>query len=270
MGKKGDERCKWCGGMRDHTKTQCPFGEQDLQPLRKKGHYACVCLSKAKDGFSSSRERPKGLEELYLGEMTVGANTPLRITATLNKSPFTFKVDTGADVTAIAHDQYDSNVMGPITPTQQPLIGPGQTAIATVGYIDATVAWRNTEIEETVSIIKGLKEALLSRPAIEALGILQRPFVLAETCIQATDLPEILASYAKQTSGLVFMKTEYSIKVKNDAKPYAVTYPRRVPLPLLPLVKKELKRMEDMGVVQKIEHAAEWCFPMVIARKKNN
>ncbi|KAL1435105.1 hypothetical protein MTO96_011269 [Rhipicephalus appendiculatus] len=160
--------------------------------------------------------------------------------------------------------------MGPTKPTQRPLIGPGQTAIATVGYTDATVTWRNTEIQETVFIIKRLKEALLSRPAIEALGILQRSLELAETCTQATDVPDISASYPKLTSGLRFMKTECSIKVKNDAKPYAVTYPRRVPLPLLPLVKKELKRMDDMGVVQKIEHATEWCFPMVIARKKNN
>ncbi|KAL1470232.1 hypothetical protein MTO96_040556 [Rhipicephalus appendiculatus] len=127
--------------------------------------------------------------------MIVGANTPWRITATLNKSPFTFKVDIGADVTAIAHDQYDSNIMGPIKPTQQPLIGSGQTVIATVGYIDATVAWRNTEIQETVFIILGLKEALLSRPAIEALGILQRPLESAETRTQATDVPEILESY---------------------------------------------------------------------------
>lgn len=69
--------------------------------------------------------------------------------------------------------------MGPIKATQQPLIGPGQTAIATVRYIDATVAWHNTEIQETVFIIKGLKEALISRPAIESLGILQRPLQLA-------------------------------------------------------------------------------------------
>ncbi|XP_037521850.1 uncharacterized protein K02A2.6-like [Rhipicephalus sanguineus] len=270
MGKKGDERCKWCGNVRDHTKVQCPAANKTCNHCGKKGHYACVCLSKPKDDFPSSRERPKGLEELYLGEVTVEANTPWRITATLNKSPFTFKVDTGADVTAIAHDQYDSNVMGPIKPTQQLLIGPGQTTIATVGYVDATVAWRNTEIQETVFIIKGLKEALLSRPAIEALGILQRPLELAETRAQATDVPDFLASYPKLTSGLGFMKTEYRIKVRNDAKPYAVTYPRRVPLPLLPLVKKELKRMEDMRVVQKIEHATEWCFPMVVARKKND
>lgn len=81
-----------------------------------------------------------------------------------DKSPATFKVDTGADVTAIAHDQHDSNIMGPIKATQQPLIGPGQTLIATVGYIDATVAWRNYEIQEAVFIIKGLKKRC--QPAI--------------------------------------------------------------------------------------------------------
>lgn len=43
-----------------------------------------------------------------------------------------------------------------------------------------------------------------------------------------------------------------------------------MPLPLLPPVKKELNRMDDMRVIQKIEQATEWHFPMVVARQKNN
>ncbi|KAM7300946.1 uncharacterized protein ISCGN_016523 [Ixodes scapularis] len=66
------------------------------------------------------------------------------------------------------------------------------------------------------------------------------------------------------------MKTEYHIKVKDDAKPYAVTYPRRVPLPLLSQVENELERMKEMGVIKKVEKATEWCFPMVVAKKKND
>lgn len=59
------------------------------------------------------------------------------------------------------------------------------------------------------------------------------------------------------------MKTEYRIKVKNDAKPYAVAYPRQVPLPLLPHVEKELERMQDIGVIQKVEKPTGWCFSIV-------
>lgn len=39
---------------------------------------------------------------------------------------------------------------------------------------------------------------------------------------------------------------------------------------LLPLVKKERKRMEDMGVIQKVEQAIEQCFPMIVSWKKND
>lgn len=122
-------------------------------------------------------------------------------------------------MTAISHDQYDFNITGSIQATKQHLIGPGQTVITTVGYINAAIAWQGTKIHETVVNIKGLKEVLLSRPAIESLDILQRPLKLVETCKKATDVSDLLAPYPKLISRLGLMKTEYCIKVKNDAKP---------------------------------------------------
>ena len=154
---------------------------------------------------------------------------------------------TGADVTAIALDDYDKETMGPLKTSAQTLTGPGQTPIATLGYFEATIDRFGTSTQDKVFIIKGLREALLSRPAVESLGILQRPLELGETCAKSSDISDLLAQYPKLTSGLGLMKTEYRIKVKDDAKPYAVTYPRRVPLPLLPHVEKEKERMKDMG-----------------------
>lgn len=111
-------------------------------------------------------------------------------------------------MTAISHDQYDFNITGSTQATKQHLIGPGQTAITTVGYINAAIAWRSTKIHETVVNIKGLKEVLLSRPAIESLDILQRPLKLVETCKKATDVSDLLAPYPKPISRLGLMKTE--------------------------------------------------------------
>ncbi|KAL1468229.1 hypothetical protein MTO96_025599 [Rhipicephalus appendiculatus] len=157
--------------------------------------------------------------------------------------------------------------MRPLETANQALTGPGQVPIDTAGYFRATVEWRNARLQEKVFVIERLREALLSRSAVESLGIVQRPLERAET--QECDIPDILAQYPKLTSGLGLMETTYRIKVTSDAKPYAFSYPRRVPIPLLPLVEAELKRMEDIGIIQKVEHVTEWCFPMVMAKKRN-
>ncbi len=54
---------------------------------------------------------------------------------------------------------------------------------------------------------------------------------------------------------------------KEDAKPYALSLPRRVPLPLHDKVKVELQRMEKMGVIMPIEEATDWYTGMVVAPK---
>ena len=59
------------------------------------------------------------------------------------------------------------------------------------------------------------------------------------------------------------------ITLQEDARPYAVHAARRIPLPLIPLVKRELRRMENEGVIEKITQPTEWCAAMVPVLKPN-
>ena len=65
------------------------------------------------------------------------------------------------------------------------------------------------------------------------------------------------------------MKGNYSLALKNEAQPFSVATPRRVPLPLLPEVKLELEKMVDQGVIMPITEATEWCAPMVVIPKSS-
>lgn len=64
------------------------------------------------------------------------------------------------------------------------------------------------------------------------------------------------------------LKATYHVRLVPGAKPHAVTYPRRVPIPLLPSAQAKIHRKEELGVIQGVEHATEWCPPMVVAKKK--
>lgn len=65
------------------------------------------------------------------------------------------------------------------------------------------------------------------------------------------------------------MKGYYKVETKEDAKPFALTAPRRVAIPLLPKVKVELQRMEQMGVITRVEEPTDWCAGIVVVPKPN-
>ena len=69
--------------------------------------------------------------------------------------------------------------------------------------------------------------------------------------------------------GLGKLGDEYSIKLKQDFKPFCLQTPLRVPLPLHDEVVKQLKEMERIGVISPVTSPTEWCAGMVVVPKKS-
>ena len=59
------------------------------------------------------------------------------------------------------------------------------------------------------------------------------------------------------------------ISLTEDAKPYSLHTTRRIPIPLLPKVEEELKRMEKNGVITRVTEPTDWCAPIVPVAKPN-
>ena len=76
--------------------------------------------------------------------------------------------------------------------------------------------------------------------------------------------------FPKLFKGLGNLGEKYRIELKSEAKPYALTTPRRIPLPLRSKVQAELKRMETLGVISEVDKPSQWCAGMVVVPKKNN
>ena len=64
---------------------------------------------------------------------------------------------------------------------------------------------------------------------------------------------KVLATYPDVFTGLGNLGEPYKIELKPDARPHAIYTPRRVPYPLRDKVKKELERMETIGVISRVE-----------------
>ena len=70
--------------------------------------------------------------------------------------------------------------------------------------------------------------------------------------------------YSELFSVLGKAEWEYTIKLKPGYVPFALSTPRRVPLPLMEKVKKEFQRMENMGVISRVDKPTNWCSGMVV------
>ena len=65
------------------------------------------------------------------------------------------------------------------------------------------------------------------------------------------------------------LKQPYTIRLKEGAKPFTLSTPQRVAIPILPAVQEELQRMELMGVIKRVEEPTEGCAGMVEVPRKN-
>ena len=73
--------------------------------------------------------------------------------------------------------------------------------------------------------------------------------------------------FPKLFTGLGCIEGDYEIIVDETVSPYNLTAPRGIPIPLLNDVKKELARMESMGVIELVDQPTKWCSPIVVPKK---
>jgi len=66
------------------------------------------------------------------------------------------------------------------------------------------------------------------------------------------------------------MKEPYHITLMENSKPYSITVPRRIALPLRDKVKIELERMVNEGIIERISEPTDWCAGIVVVPKKDN
>ena len=258
------EQVKKCGrcGKSAHPKNACPARDATCHKCRKKGHYQACCRSKAVESVESDKE------ESFLGVIeehnhVFAVDESWNVNLRVNGTPLKFKLDTGADVTVIPENVYFAKMKGTLKDTNKSLIGPNNKKLNVRGVLVAKLEHESNVMSQQVYIVRGLRQPLLGRPAIEKLKLVSR----VQEVTSKISKEDIASKYPGIFEGLGKLDGEYTIVLEENAKPYAVTTPRRVAIPLLPKVKEELARMEAQGVISKVDSPTDWCAPMVVVPK---
>ena len=182
----------------------------------------------------------------------------------MNGKVIQFKLDTGAEVTAISPDTYKSLHSVELHKSEKILSGPSRKALTVMGQFQGHFIYKMRTALQLVYVVDGLKTNLLGLPTITALNLAAR--IDALTGVSEQDIPKQFPLLFK---GLGKLGEEYHIQFKPEAKPFAIYTPRHVPLPLRDEVRKELDRMESLGVISRVDQPTPWCAGMVIGPKKN-
>eukprot|EP00731_Ephydatia_muelleri_P017050 Em0010g148a len=182
----------------------------------------------------------------------------------LCKHNICFKLDTGAEVTAISQETYQQLGTTPLNKPSKVLYGAGNQPLDVIGQFTGIVSHKELHSQQTIFVIKNLKTNLLGLPALHALKLIARMDSVKEY------EESIQRNYPQLFTGLGTMGSEYTIKLKPNPKPYSLSTPRNIPLPLRDKVKEELERMTKLGVISKVETPMEWCAGMVVVPKKSS
>ena len=100
------------------------------------------------------------------------------------------------------------------------------------------------------------------------MNLIQRVHNIESSTDTEENAEELLKEYKHLFDGIGTLPGEYKIEIEDHASP-TVHPPRRIPHMLKDKVKDELKRMEKMDVITKVEQPTKWVNPMVVVKKPN-
>ena len=261
--------CGRCGKSGHVGKQQCPAREATCRKCHRRGHFQSVCRTRSVKAVST--EDP---DDFFVGAVeeptplvipTINSGTdPWTVDVLLNDCRIEFQIDTGADVSVISEEQYQKLKVPELKHSNKSLIGPSQDKLPVCGQFIGTLTYKNSTVTQDVYVVKGLRKPLIGRPAITALKLVSQVNTV-NSYQQKT-----VNKFPQLFKGLGTIEGEYAIVLKKDAKPYALATPRRIPLPLKGQVEEELKRMEALRVIRKVDVPTDWCAGMVVVPKSNN
>ena len=255
-GSKG--KCTNCGNN-SHPREQCPARNATCFACQKVGHFSAHCRSRQSKMDLVTEETH--LDSAFLGPL---GQTSWTVDIAVNGVFLTFKVDTGAEVTAISEQAYRTlGTICKLEKTSKTLFGPTKVSLHVMGQMQATLRDAEHTCQQTVYVVKGLRNNLLGFLAIQALHLLTQVNVIEDYG------KNIHERFPKLFQGLGTLDEPYHIKLKANATPFALFTARNVPLPLLNKVKEHLANMEATGVISRVEVPTDWCAGMVVVPKKN-
>lgn len=125
---------------------------------------------------------------------------------------------------------YDREIEGESSTS---LVGPDQNQLEVRWCFKTKVHQGNQGSIETIYVVDGLHLALVERPTIKSLHF------LANIAQVKKSKQKTVSRFLKLFTGLGCIRRINQVKLEENALPYSISAPRRVPITLLSMVKQQ-------------------------------
>ena len=272
-----------------HLAADCHFKSADCRKCGKKGHIAKACRSKptqqpkqkgknfahnqhqsthqvSTDPDESAQEDKEDQSAPYgLFALTQQKGSPIMVQISLNQVEIPMELDTGASLSVISEMTYQKIWDGqgpPLQPTDVRLKTYTGETLQVKGKINVHVQYEGQEEALSLLIVAGAGPSLLGRDWLHKIKL--NWSTLNHMPMEGNlSLDKIISKHApvfKEELGLVKGVTA-KLHVDPTATP-RFCKARSVPYALRSRIEQELTRLEDSGIIERVEFS-DWATPIV-------
>ena len=165
------------GGKPQHQRGErCPAAGAVCHTCHKKGHFSAKCYSK--EAVKTNVDRvisDSALSEVFLGTVTAaGDQHPWVVKLQLSGQSIAFKLDTGAEVSAITEDTYKCLGEPRLSKPSRVIYGPARQQLHVLGQFSARLTKGTRSTDGLIYVVRGLNLNLLSLQMLTALQLVRR------------------------------------------------------------------------------------------------
>lgn len=290
---KKSVQCRNCGGNFPHKNGPCPAKGKFCNYCKKQNHFVVVCMKKKQkerrikqidvedscnlesyvsssdsnqDSYDNNRNFSFGIEVNQ-----IKFKQP-KTEVVINGKKCKLLVDTGSSINLLNEtlinkmktkptiSKPDTNAYAYGQKQKLPLKGKFITTVETPRKISTT----------TFYIISGNYDSLLSYQTSVDLGLVPEinSVTLNNEQCSTTEVQKLVKEYSNLFNGIGKLKDrEITLHIDDSIPPVAQPH-RRIPFHLREKVEKEILRLEELDIIEKVDGPTEWVSPIVVAPKK--
>lgn len=266
-----DQRtCRYCGKC--HEKGQCPAKGKQCRSCKKWNHFATVCMRAKRVNEVDQNDSESESSDVFIDSVNSQKENKSQIFSEIEVGPknkkISFKADTGSQVNILPlYFFQEIGVSAALIPSKTKFTAYDGSSLKVLGTIKLHCSCTKTSHADQVEffVVDTKSPPLFGLQSCIDFGLLKITF--AVDCSTELTKNSVMQEIPQVFKGIGSVAGECSIQLKPDAIP-VVHPPHKIPVALRDRCKKELDRIEKLGVIARVNEPTEWVNSMVVVEKK--